>query len=61
MDPVIVGLLGIVLLLVLFFLNMPVSFAMAFVGFAGFGYLVSVIAVIGACTVDDLQGGDLCS
>jgi C4-dicarboxylate transporter, DctM subunit len=41
MDPVLVGLLGIVLLLVLFLLNMPVSFAMAFVGFLGFGYLVS--------------------
>lgn len=40
MDPVVVGLLGIVLLLVLFFLNMPVSFAMAFVGYLGFGYLV---------------------
>jgi len=40
MDPVVVGLLGIVLLLVLFLLNMPVSFAMAFVGFVGFGYLV---------------------
>lgn len=40
MDPVVVGLLGIVLLLVLFLLNMPVSFAMAFVGFLGFGYLV---------------------
>jgi tripartite ATP-independent transporter DctM subunit len=40
MDPVAVGLLGIALLLVLFFLNMPVSFAMAFVGFVGFGYLV---------------------
>lgn len=40
MDPVVVGLLGIALLLALFFLNMPVSFAMAFVGFLGFGYLV---------------------
>jgi C4-dicarboxylate transporter DctM subunit len=40
MDPVVVGLLGIVLLLLLFFLNMPVSFAMAFVGFLGFGYVV---------------------
>ncbi|MEJ2156204.1 MAG: TRAP transporter large permease [Desulfobacteraceae bacterium] len=40
MDPVVVGLLGIVLLLVLFLFNMPVSFAMAFVGFVGFGYLV---------------------
>lgn len=40
-DPVIVGLLGILLLFLLFSLNMPVSFAMAFVGFLGFGYLVS--------------------
>ncbi len=41
MDPVIAGLLGIGVLLLLFALNMPVSFAMAFVGFLGFGYLVS--------------------
>ena len=41
MDPVLTGLLGIVVLLLLFSLNMPVAFAMAFVGFAGFGYLVS--------------------
>ncbi len=41
MDPVIAGLLGIGVLLFLFALNMPVSFAMAFVGFLGFGYLVS--------------------
>ena len=41
MDPVLAGLLGIGLLLFLFVLNMPVSFAMAFVGFLGFGYLVS--------------------
>jgi C4-dicarboxylate transporter, DctM subunit len=46
MDPVIVGILGIILLLLLFALNMPVSFAMAFVGFAGFGYLVSWDAAI---------------
>ncbi|WP_419661788.1 DctM5: C4-TRAP dicarboxylate transport system permease [Desulfosarcina variabilis str. Montpellier] len=46
MDPVIVGVLGIFLLLLLFALNMPVSFAMAFVGFAGFGYLVSWDAAI---------------
>jgi C4-dicarboxylate transporter, DctM subunit len=41
MDPVIAGLLGIGVLLLLFALNMPVSFAMAFVGLLGFGYLVS--------------------
>jgi C4-dicarboxylate transporter DctM subunit len=46
MDPVIVGVLGILVLLLLFALNMPVSFAMAFVGFAGFGYLVSWDAAV---------------
>jgi C4-dicarboxylate transporter DctM subunit len=46
MDPVIAGLLGIVVLLLLFALNMPVSFAMAFVGFVGFGYLVTWDAAV---------------
>jgi C4-dicarboxylate transporter, DctM subunit len=46
MDPVLVGLLGIVLLLALFLLNMPVAFAMAFVGFLGFGYLVGWSAAV---------------
>jgi C4-dicarboxylate transporter, DctM subunit len=46
MNPEIVGLLGIVVLLILFILNMPVSFAMAIVGFAGFGYLVSWDAAV---------------
>jgi C4-dicarboxylate transporter DctM subunit len=41
MDPVVVGLVGIIILIVLFILGMPVGFAMAFVGFAGFSYLVS--------------------
>ncbi|MBN2034749.1 MAG: TRAP transporter large permease [Deltaproteobacteria bacterium] len=39
MTPVIAGIAGIGLLLLLFLLRMPVSFAMAFVGFIGFGYL----------------------
>jgi tripartite ATP-independent transporter DctM subunit len=46
MDPVIAGLVGIVILLLLFLLNMPVSFAMAFVGFLGFGYVVTWDAAI---------------
>jgi TRAP-type mannitol/chloroaromatic compound transport system permease large subunit len=46
MDPVFVGILGIVLLLVMFVLNMPISFAMAFVGFVGFGCLVSWDAAV---------------
>ena len=39
MSPEIAGIVGIVLLLVIFLLRMPVAFAMAFVGFVGFAYL----------------------
>ncbi len=46
MDPIVVGLLGIAVLLVLFMIGMPVGFAMAFVGFAGFSYLVSPSAAL---------------
>jgi len=41
MDPVNVGIIGIVFLILLFLLRMPVAFAMAFVGFLGFSYLSS--------------------
>ena len=41
MSPVTIGLIGIVVLVVIFLLGMPVGFAMAFVGLAGFCYLVS--------------------
>ena len=39
MSPEFVGVLGIVVLLLLFMLRMPVAFTMAFVGFIGFAYL----------------------
>jgi tripartite ATP-independent transporter DctM subunit len=39
MSPVTTGLVGIGLLLLLFLLNMPVGFAMGFVGVVGFAYL----------------------
>jgi tripartite ATP-independent transporter DctM subunit len=39
MSPETTGIVGIVVLLCLFMLKMPVAFAMAFVGFAGFAYL----------------------
>ena len=39
MSPEIIGVLGIVLLLLLFLLRMPIAFAMALVGFVGFAYL----------------------
>jgi len=39
MSPIIAGIAGIVLLLLLFLIRMPVAFAMAFVGLVGFAYL----------------------
>ena len=39
MSPETAGIIGIGLLLFLFLLRMPIAFAMAFVGFAGFAYL----------------------
>ena len=48
MSPVLVGILGIlVLLLVMFLLGMPVGFAMALVGFCGFCYVTSIKAGMG--------------
>lgn len=53
MSAEIVGILGIViLLLVLFFLAMPVGFAMAVVGFSGFAYVVSFKAALGMVGTD---------
>jgi C4-dicarboxylate transporter DctM subunit len=53
MSLVTVGALGIIiLLLVLFFLGMPVGFAMAVVGFCGFSYVVSIKAAINIIGAD---------
>lgn len=41
MSPSVVGILGIVLLIVLFLLRMPIAFSMALVGFLGFSYASS--------------------
>jgi tripartite ATP-independent transporter DctM subunit len=41
MSPVATGILGIILLIVIFLLRMPVGFAMALVGFLGFSLLVT--------------------
>ncbi len=47
MDPVTIGICGIVcLILVLFLFNMPVGFAMALVGFTGFSLVVSPEAAL---------------
>ena len=40
MTPVLAGILGIVILIIIFFLDMPVAFAMALVGIAGLWYLM---------------------
>lgn len=44
MSPETAGILGIVLLLVLFIIRMPIAFSMAFVGFLGFSYVSSLKA-----------------
>lgn len=47
MSPTVIGILGIIILLiVLFFLGMPVGFAMAVVGFCGFWYMVDFNAAL---------------
>jgi len=53
MNLVVIGVLGIIiLLLVLFFLGMPVGFAMAVVGFCGFCYVVSFKAALNMIGAD---------
>jgi tripartite ATP-independent transporter DctM subunit len=52
MDPVIVGIIGIVLLVLLFMIEFPVAFAMGFIGFLGFGYLVSFSAGLDMLAID---------
>jgi len=46
MDPLIVAIGGFVLLLLLFFLGVPIGFAMAIVGILGFAYVVSPSAAL---------------
>ena len=53
MSPVLVGVIGIlILLIILFFLGMPVGFAMAVVGFCGFCYMVSFKAALNMVATD---------
>jgi C4-dicarboxylate transporter DctM subunit len=47
MDTVTVGILGIIILVLLFLLRFPVAFAMALVGFVGVGYLTTPEAALG--------------
>ena len=52
MDPVFVGLIGIALLIILFSIEFPVAFAMGFVGFAGFAYLIGMDAGLEILVID---------
>jgi C4-dicarboxylate transporter, DctM subunit len=46
MDPIHVGIIGVVFLIAILFLNLPVAFCMAIVGLLGFGYLISAAAAL---------------
>ncbi len=46
MDPIHIGIIGVVFLVAILFLNLPVAFCMAIVGLLGFGYLISSQAAL---------------
>jgi tripartite ATP-independent transporter DctM subunit len=52
MSPVTTGIVGIILMLVLFLLRMPVAFAMTFIGLTGFAYLASPGPALGLLAQD---------
>ena len=47
MDPILVGVIGIIVLLVLIVIGMPIGFVMCIVGFGGYAYLTSFKAALG--------------
>jgi C4-dicarboxylate transporter DctM subunit len=52
MSPVAIGIVGIFILIVLFMIEFPVAFAMAFVGILGFAYIVSPSAGLEMLAMD---------
>ncbi|MCF8127492.1 MAG: TRAP transporter large permease [Deltaproteobacteria bacterium] len=52
MSPVTTGIVGIILLLILFLLRMPVAFSMTFVGLSGFAYLTGSKPALGLLAQD---------
>ncbi|MCF8094501.1 MAG: TRAP transporter large permease, partial [Desulfobacteraceae bacterium] len=52
MSPVTVGIFGILVLIALFAIEFPVAFAMGFVGFVGFAFLVNLDAGLHMLAVD---------
>jgi C4-dicarboxylate transporter DctM subunit len=51
MSPVITGAVAMIVLLALMAIGMPVGFAMLFVGFVGFSYLVKLSAAFHVLTI----------
>ena len=52
MDPVTIGITGTVLMLILFFLGVPIGFAMAIAGIVGFAYVVNFSAAMNLVASD---------
>ncbi len=52
MEPTTAGILGIIILIFLFIIEVPVAFAMAIVGIVGFAYLVSPYAAFDILAID---------
>ena len=52
MSLSIIGAVGIIILLIFFAMGVPVAFAMALVGFAGFCYVVSPVAGLELLAMD---------
>ncbi len=52
MSPITTGIVGIILLLILFLMRMPVAFAMTFVGLSGFAYLTGPVPAFGLLAQD---------
>lgn len=52
MSPLSIGIIGIAFLILLFIMEFPVAFAMAFVGFLGFGHLIGFTAGMDMLAID---------
>jgi C4-dicarboxylate transporter DctM subunit len=52
MTPTLIGIIGILILVVLIFLETPVGFAMAIVGLVGFGYIINFDAALNLLAKD---------
>lgn len=57
MDPTITGIIGFVVLLVLFLAGMPIAFAMALVGFLGMWYSLGLSAALGTMAIIPYKEG----